>query len=210
MGLPTLFIEPVARLTALLLTLLSRTWRVQRRGQEHISEVSPENPVVLAFFHGDQVPMVVLHRQRGFAAMASWSADGELLSRIVTHLGFRPVRGSSSYGGRRAFLESIRCIFAGGRSPGLAVDGPRGPRFQAHRGAAALSAATQKPIIYGVVLSSRAWRARSWDALQVPWPFSKVELRYGRMEPPVADREDIDRATGELGRKLRLLMDSWP
>jgi lysophospholipid acyltransferase (LPLAT)-like uncharacterized protein len=190
-------------IVALALDLLRRTWRVRRVRGELVD--GSEGPVVLAFFHGDQVPMVALHARRGISPLASWSPDGEFLARSVSRLGYRPIRGSSSRGGRRAFLEGIRCLLGDKRHVAFAVDGPRGPRFVPHRGAVALAAATRRPLIFGVVVAGRAWHARSWDRLAVPLPLARVELRYGRMEPPQADAAAIDEAASRLGVAMREL-----
>jgi lysophospholipid acyltransferase (LPLAT)-like uncharacterized protein len=185
------------------LDLLRRTWSVRRVHAELLDDAKAA--LVLAFFHGDQVPMVALHARRDISPLASLSRDGELLSRCVGRLGYRPIRGSSSLGGRRALLESVRCMLGDHRHVALAVDGPRGPRFQPHHGAMALAAATRRPLVFGVILAKPAWYASSWDRTVLPMPFARVEVRYGRMDPPAAEPAAIDGATLELGRRMREL-----
>jgi hypothetical protein len=199
--------RPLGLLLALALRVLARSWRLRVHGAELMDEVREGRPLVLAFFHGEQVPMVALHRDLPVASMVSWSADGELLASVITHLGYLPVRGSSSRGGRRAFLECVRCLLTGERSPALAVDGPRGPPHVPHRGVVALAASTARPIVYGRVRASLAWTFASWDRLFVPLPFSRVELRYGWMPPPEPEPEAIETARGELGRRMLALQD---
>lgn len=160
---------------AVALRALARTWRVDR----------PPWPVgapcVVAFWHGEQVPMVALHRRLGLTGMASLSRDGELLARVLAALGYGVVRGSSSRGAVAAFRAAEAVLRAGGR-PALAVDGPRGPRGTVHGGAEALATATGAPVVFGIA-RGRGLRLRTWDRMLIPWPFARVTVRYGVWRP---------------------------
>lgn len=136
---------------------------------------------MLAFLHGEQLPMIALHRGRGIVGMASRSKDGALVAGVLTALGYDVVRGSSSRGGADAILESLMAL-RGGRCPALAVDGPRGPAGSVQPGAEALARAADVPVLIGRVRAA-GWRARSWDRFLVPWPFARVEVCYGVWRP---------------------------
>ncbi|MSQ04007.1 MAG: DUF374 domain-containing protein [Myxococcales bacterium] len=163
------------RLLSLLVRLLAATWRVQQ----------PPWPVpdacVVAFWHGELLPMVALHRDRGFVGLASRSRDGALIAAVLTRLGFRVVRGSSSEGGGDA-LFALREALRDGKSPAFAVDGPRGPAGRVAPGAAALAELEGVAVVFGHV-EARGWRARSWDRFLVPWPFARVVVHYGVWRP---------------------------
>ncbi len=165
----------MATVIALLVRLLARTWRVDR----------PAWPVdgacVVAFLHGEQLPMVALHRGMGMVGMASRSRDGALLAGVLERLGYGVIRGSTSRGGVEV-LRAAERVLAGGGRPAIAVDGPRGPRGTVHPGAEALARRAGVPIVYGVVDAAGA-RLRSWDQFLVPWPFARVVVRYGVWRP---------------------------
>jgi lysophospholipid acyltransferase (LPLAT)-like uncharacterized protein len=166
----------VPRLLALLVRALAATWRVDR----------PPWPVdgacVAAFWHGEMLPMIALHRGMGMVGLASRSPDGALLAAVITALGFGVARGSSSRGGfgaARALLEAL----ALGRRPALAVDGPRGPALVEQPGARDIAARAGVPLVFGEVTARPALRLPTWDAFLVPLPFARVEVTY-RVTPP--------------------------
>ena len=182
----------------------SATWRVHRHNWGPIQAARAEGPGILAFWHGEQVAMIGTHRHDGFAGMASLSPDGELLARCIAHLGYLPLRGSASRGGKKAFEEALSAMQRG-LSPALAVDGPRGPRHQPHVGAAALAAVTGRPIIWCLTHARPALRLRSWDRFEIPLPGARVDLHYGLFPAPEdpGDRQEVEAARQSLGELMR-------
>lgn len=156
---------------ALLVRALARTWRVEQ------PPWPVEGPCVVAFQHGDLLPMVALHRHRGLVGLASRSRDGGLVAAVLGALGYAVVRGSSSSGGVEA-LRAAASAIAAGQSPAFAVDGPRGPGGAVKPGAEALARLAGVPVVYGVV-TARGMRLRTWDRFVIPWPFARVRVRYG-------------------------------
>ena len=61
----------------------------------------------------------------------------------------------------------------------LTVDGPRGPRYTVHPGAAALALASGAPVVPILVNADSYWQMKSWDRMQIPKPFSRVTLVLG-------------------------------
>lgn len=191
-------------LLATALRVLGWTWRVRVHGAALLEGACAQG-AVLAFWHGELLPMIYVHRDRRFAGMASRSRDGELLARTITRLGYRPLRGSTSRGGASALREAHQQLL-GAVSPALAVDGPRGPRHRPATGAVALSARAGRPIVYGVCRARPAWRLRSWDRFEVPLPFARIDIHYGLMQPPEdPSRAALDAAAADLGRRLEAL-----
>jgi lysophospholipid acyltransferase (LPLAT)-like uncharacterized protein len=135
--------------------------------------------------------------------MVSQSRDGELLARALARLGFGLVRGSSSRGGLSALRASLRALEGEQRPVAIAVDGPRGPRHQVAPGAVGLALGRGRPLVYARALSWPRLQLRTWDRFELPLPFARVELRYGRWTPP----PDLgrDQACAELARRLEAL-----
>jgi lysophospholipid acyltransferase (LPLAT)-like uncharacterized protein len=184
---------------------LSATWRVRRVRGELLHDSLESGPIIAAFFHEDQLPMVALHRGLGFSGLASRSADGALLAGVIARLGYGVVRGSSSKGAVAGALAALRRALGEGHSVGIAVDGPRGPRRVAQPGAAALAALSGRPLLLLTAHAQPAWRASSWDRFLLPLPFARVELRYDRFPAPPGGREARARATAELELRMRAL-----
>ncbi len=158
----------VAFLLAVLVRLLARSWRVRQPPWPF------DGAAVVAIRHGDLVPLLGTHLDRGYVAMVSASRDGEHLVAVLAHLGFRAVRGSSSRGGVRALLGARRALAEGERVI-VAVDGPRGPVGSVAPGVVAL--ARTAPVIVATA-QARGLRLPTWDHALIPWPFSRVVVRY--------------------------------
>jgi lysophospholipid acyltransferase (LPLAT)-like uncharacterized protein len=134
----------------------------------------------LAFFHGQQMALLGGRSfARGATVLVSRSRDGDLQAGVMTALGFRVVRGSSSRGGARALTELVRGLRRG-ETVALAVDGPRGPRHVAKPGVLAAARAARTPLHPVASASRRALTlSRAWDGFEIPLPFTKVAVVVG-------------------------------
>lgn len=159
---------------------------------------------VIAFWHGEQLPLVPIHATKNIAGLASWSPDGALLAGVIDRLGYTVLRGSSSRGGAAAFA-ACRSALECDLSPALAVDGPRGPRYRVHSGAVRLSKATGAPILIMVSHAHRAWRLRSWDGFQIPMPGSRVDVAYGEISAAALQDVSVEEGCRHLRAELLAL-----
>lgn len=153
------------------------TWRVQ--GVEHYDAVlgTGQQPI-LALWHGRILPATLYWRDRGIVALTSENFDGEWVARLMRRFGYRAARGSTSYGGARALVH-LRRELAGGQPVAFTVDGPRGPARVAQRGAIWLAGAAGHPVLPFHLEADRCWTLSSWDAAQIPKPFSTVAIVIG-------------------------------
>jgi len=192
-------------LGGLLIRLLGSTWRVRRQGAEEFDDrLSRSDAFIIAFWHGEILPVAWIHRRRGIAPLISRHADGEVIARIVEGLGYRTARGSTSRGGVRALLEMAHMLEEG-ITVGFTPDGPRGPRHVFAPGALILAQRTGRPVIMLGATASRAWRLGSWDRHLVPKPFATVTIRYSAPQwvqvPAARDAE------GEVPRFEAMMRD---
>ncbi len=118
--------------------------------------------------------------------------DGELITQVVSRLGFSVVRGSTTRGGTRALREMTLRIDQGHLC--VTPDGPRGPRRVVHQGVAYLSSRTGFPIVGVGMAFKRPFRANSWDRFCIPRPFSPAACV---VPAPVVVPHDADRLTLE-------------
>lgn len=132
---------------------------------------------IYAFWHEGFLLPLYHYARPDVHVLISTHADGQLISEVAHHLGFSTVRGSSTRGGAEAIRQMVRLS----RSAHIAVtpDGPRGPRRQVQQGILYLAARTGLPIVPMGIGFRRAWRAKSWDRMAVPFPFSKGCLVTG-------------------------------
>ncbi len=94
-----------------------------------------------------------------------------------------------------------------GHAVGFTLDGPRGPAKVAQPGAVWLAKVTGNPIVPFHVEASSYWTTRSWDATQIPRPFSRVAIAVGEpfTVPPDADDAALDRSRVDLEERLQAL-----
>ncbi len=197
-------------LGAAVIRALGVTWRIDVHGREHVDAARRDGgPLVFAFWHGRLLPLSYLHRDEGARVLASEHKDGELLGRVIERLGFGHVRGSSTRGGTKAILSMTDAVREG-FDVALTVDGPRGPRFEAKPGAIEVAKLTGAPIIPVTTASRRHKTFASWDAFELPWPFTRVRIEYAEAirVPRDADGEVFESVRRALDASLRRITES--
>ena len=117
--------------------------------------------------------------------MVSEHRDGELIAQIIHKLGYRTAQGSSTRGGRKAFVEMVRSLREGSGGAML-PDGPKSPRHCFKPGTMLMAQRAQVPMIPLSFGANSAWIFHSWDRFTVPKPFSKSILCIG--EPIWVDK----------------------
>jgi len=138
-----------------------------------------ENSFLLAFFHQDELALIPYFKHTGFAVLVSLSKDGEIMSQASTHLGYLPVRGSSSRGAVAGLIASIKKVKEG-YNFAFAVDGPRGPIFKVKEGICAVSKKTNRPILpVRAHISNQYIFEKSWNKAKLPKPFTTITLKFG-------------------------------
>jgi lysophospholipid acyltransferase (LPLAT)-like uncharacterized protein len=190
---------------------VSSTLRMRWEHETCLGQLPKEQPVILCTWHNRLALSLVVYRRylrrpkqgRQLAAIVSASKDGGIVARILEHFGVQPVRGSSSRRGPQALLELTTWAHRG-HDLAITPDGPRGPRYVVQPGVISLAQLTGLPIF--PLSWDLNWKIslRSWDAFQVPLPFSSGIMRLG--EPVYVPREasDEQRETARLALQERL------
>lgn len=131
--------------------------------------------------------------------LISQSRDGDYITRVVGHMGWRVIRGSSTRGAVAALRNMIKAG-SGQRQDQIAMtsDGPRGPRHVLKGGCVYLAAKSGMPIVPTIFVVDKCWRFGSWDRTLVPYPFAKGVLLGGK---PISVPPDADRAALEAIRR---------
>jgi lysophospholipid acyltransferase (LPLAT)-like uncharacterized protein len=189
---------------------IARAWLATLRVRLHVDPALAavaDRPWVMAFWHGNQWPLLAWRRRRRTVVLVSFSRDGAIQSGALVAQGFRVVRGSSSRGGVRGLAALVRAMRRERADAAFAVDGPRGPRGIVKGGVVAAARATGGVVVpmagsvrRGVVLS------RTWDRFAIAWPFTRVDVALGAPVDPQTSpdaRSEIERAIAALGEGLR-------
>jgi lysophospholipid acyltransferase (LPLAT)-like uncharacterized protein len=199
-------VAAISGVGAPLIGALGRTLRWRVEGREHFEGVlaSGRQPI-MAFWHGRIIlPGTLYFRDRGIVVITSENFDGEWIARIIEQFGYGTARGSSSRGGVKALVQLKRDMQAG-KPAAFTLDGPRGPARVAQPGAVWLAKATGNPIVPFHMEAARHWTMASWDATQIPKPFSDVIVAIGEPLWVPADATDpqVEEKRLELEARLR-------
>lgn len=185
--------------------LLAGSLRVEVIGHEKVRPIMETRRFILSFWHSRILVISYLHKGWNSVVMASRSADGEIIARVIERQGHAVVRGSTGKGGLRALACQIKLLNEKDRPGGMIPDGPLGPRHRVQPGIIALAQRTGYPII-PVSCSARKLKAvNSWDRFIVPYPFTRCRLVYGApvVVPGKADARTFEACRLELEMEMR-------
>lgn len=193
----------IGRWIARILRVLGATLRVRVDDPHRLLHTPP--PHIIVIWHNRLAAAPVLYRKltppgRKNMAMISASGDGEILATVMQHFGIEAARGSSSRGGRGALLACLKALEQG-YDVTVTPDGPRGPRYQPHAGIVKMAALSGVALYPLRVDYSRKWELKTWDRLQIPWPFSLATVRI--LEPLRVGADDDEQSVlAELLRRM--------
>lgn len=157
---------------------------------------------IYAFWHQRQVFFTVSHRGDHMSMLISRSVDGEMIAETIRRCcGVHSVRGSSSRGASDAVRGLIKALRAG-FDIGITPDGPKGPKCEIKEGVIYLAQKLGVPILpITNAQSNRLILRGTWDQFQVPMPFGRSVVVYGK---PIAigPHDDLKSKAAELKRSL--------
>ena len=183
---------------------LAGPYRLARRGQ----------PMVIALWHNEQFPLAGwgIRLRLKFVTMVSASRDGEILARLLGHLGLESVRGSSSRLGASAVRAAERVMLRERRLAVITVDGPQGPKHLVKPGAIYLARKTGALLVpLRITMPDPLVFANSWDQFRVPYPGTRCRVHVGepyKVTDEPLTRDVLRRECRLLERKLRALAPS--
>jgi lysophospholipid acyltransferase (LPLAT)-like uncharacterized protein len=142
-------------------------------------------------------------RYLSLSVMISMSRDGDWIAPVAKWIGLRPVRGSSSRGGREALAAMVQDL-ATNQVAVHVVDGPQGPKGVVKPGLVRLAQLSRGVILPIYISVDRAWVTRSWDRCLIPKPFSHVLVHFGDFidVPQQMDSEAFEALRLEVEKKM--------
>ena len=176
-----LLITCQAVLAKWLLLLIYKTNRWDIRGSENFEiALSNKKSVIISTWHGQLLtPFMHLAKKKHYG-LAGLNRDGELISKVGTQLGWKILRGSSSKGGSRIFIEIVKILRQPSTLIGITPDGPRGPERIPKAGIIKAAQKTGAIIIPVSSISTRNWKFINWHTFFLEKPFGKIYLKYGK------------------------------
>ncbi len=188
-------------------TALARTWRLEVVGEEHVRALRAQRrPVLFAVWH--QQLLIPLWHRRGerIALLVSGHRDGRRLADAARRWGYDIVFGSSTRGGTSGLRRIVRRLREGS-DVGFAPDGPRGPARVAKPGVLLAARHGGAAIVPVAASAAASWHLASWDAFEIPRPWSTIRLVYGPpldvTAKPLAERARLERALAHAAEVAR-------
>jgi lysophospholipid acyltransferase (LPLAT)-like uncharacterized protein len=136
-------------------------------------------PFMLCFWHNRLALMTFIWpKSHPLYMMISSHPDGQIISNTVGRYGIKTVVMSSK-NGTEGIRNAMRFVKSGA-SLGITPDGPRGPRFQADKGALSLARMAKIDLIPASYSTTRRKILKSWDRLVVPLPFGRGVFMWGQ------------------------------
>lgn len=153
---------------------LNFTLRYRVINQPVIDKIATENSsYIVALWHQNLIHSTLSHASTPHATMASKSKDGDIITAVLHHLGYKVARGSSRKEGRKAIVELIRFVRQG-YPAAVTVDGPLGPAHQPKHGVFSLAKACRVPVVPSIAYPENFWAINNWDKFRIPKPFSRI------------------------------------
>lgn len=135
--------------------------------------------------------------------LISPSKDGSWGAYILNQFNIKTIRGSSKRGGVSAFLSMQRVLNNEICAVTFTPDGPRGPKCVVKDGMVKLAKIAQVPIMLMTAKYTSYKCLKSWDAMKIPMPFSKVFIDIS-----VIDIEEINALSfEELKLKVQTMLN---
>ncbi|MBQ6269448.1 MAG: DUF374 domain-containing protein [Bacteroidetes bacterium] len=180
-----------------LLKIIAKTWKINIKGQ------LPKEPSIIAFWHGEMLPVWQYFSKNNFNAVVSLSKDGEILARLLTILQYKLIRGSSS---KNKTMVLKKMIDYGGKETILITpDGPRGPRKKLKAGAFIVSQRAQAPLVLlRCKIKNKKIFNKSWDKFVLPLPFTSIDILVidTFVVPKELGNEEITKLISETETKM--------
>jgi len=206
-NLQRLKISILGSIGTLIIRLLMMTVRVTFDGLEKVENLRRKGSgIIYAFWHGRMLIPAYTHRNRGIAIMVSRNVDGEYITQVISRMGFKPVRGSTSRGAVEAMNQMVK-ISKESRDLAMTPDGPRGPKYVVQPGVIFLAKKTARVIVPAGISVDRYWQMPSWDEFRIPKPFSRAHILFGSPIPvgPEIGDEEVHQLCSRLEEEMQRL-----
>jgi lysophospholipid acyltransferase (LPLAT)-like uncharacterized protein len=193
----------IGLLAAEYLRLVWSTSRFRIEPEDFYERVAPEQPVIIAFWHGQHFMAPFLRRQHRVKVLISRHGDGEMNAVAAERLGLSVVRGSGDdarrfnlKGGYAAFRTMLRTL-DDGWNMALTADIPKTSRV-AGLGIVKLARESGRPIYPASFATSRRIVLNNWDHSEINLPLSRGAIVMGA---PIHVPRDADAPALEAARK---------
>jgi len=159
-------------------SLLIRAIYITNKKRFYAPKNIGDKPFIMACWHGEllMIPYAYTYYRKtpSVKLLISEHFDGNLIAKTLGFFKFGTIRGSSTRGGVKALLESIKEL-RNGYDLGITPDGPKGPKHQVSDGIVMMAKKADVEIVLVEIKASSYWQLNSWDSFIIPKPFGTIE-----------------------------------
>ena len=156
---------------------LIRLLYLTNKKEFHAPQSLGEEPFIMACWHGEllMIPYAYTRYKKNphVKLVISEHFDGNLIAKTLNRFGFETIRGSSTRGGVKALIQSIKEL-KNGYDLGITPDGPKGPRHRVSDGIIVMAQKADVKITLVEIKPSSFWQLGSWDKFTIPKPFGTI------------------------------------
>ena len=164
-------------LVPLIGSLFIRLISLTNKKEFHAPESLGDEPFIMACWHGEllMIPYAYTRYKKNphVKLLISEHFDGNLIAKTLNYFGFETIRGSSTRGGAKALIQSIKEL-KNGYDLGITPDGPKGPRHEVSDGIVVMAQKAKVKITLVEIKPSAYWQLNSWDKFVIPKPFGTI------------------------------------
>ena len=143
----------------------------------HSPQTLGDKPFIMACWHGEllMIPYAYRHYKKkpNVKLLISEHFDGNLIAKTLGFFEFGTIRGSTTRGGVKALIQSIKEL-KNGSDIGITPDGPRGPRHNVSDGIVVMAQKADVKIVLVSIKPTSFWQLKSWDKFIIPKPFGTI------------------------------------
>ncbi|MBN2782715.1 MAG: lysophospholipid acyltransferase family protein [Campylobacterales bacterium] len=179
-------------------SILIRILYLTNKKNFHAPDSLGEQNFIMACWHGEllMIPYAYTRYRKNpkVKLIISEHFDGNLIAKTLSKFGFESIRGSSTRGGAKALVESLKSI-KNGYDIGITPDGPKGPRHTISDGIIVMAQKTDAKIVLVRIKPTKYWQLNSWDKFLIPKPFGTINYY-------ISDLVDVKNIDFEDAREL--------
>ena len=164
------------------------TSNVNLKNRRNIDSVlNKKKSFIYSFWH-DQLLMCPLtwDSKSEIKVLISKHRDGDIISKVISILGFGSIRGSTNQPKKnknKGSLKALRQIIKSLNndiSIGISPDGPKGPRHKVSDGIIQIARLSEKEIIPVGIGFKKKWILNTWDRFIIPKIFNEICFVWGK------------------------------
>ena len=201
----------ISILGAFYIHLVFFTSDVNFKNRRNIDKVFKKKRSFIYSFWHDQLLMCPLtwDSDSEIKVLISKHRDGDIISKVISILGFGSIRGSTNKPKKnknKGSLKAVRQIIKSldnNISIGISPDGPKGPRHIVSDGVIHIARLSQKEIVPVGIGFKRKWILNTWDKFIIPKIFNEICFVWGK---PIKVSKN-SRESLKLKKDLEVLMN---